>query len=157
MFIWVPSHVRINGNESADRAARQAADTENIDTNIFTPDDLKSFLKNRLDFLWHVECNLIGGKLKDVKPWKPPEKLSRREQVVITRLRIGHRRLTPYLLLGEEPPHCEMCNVQTSIPHIINDCPKFILEQLNLKNSLSSVMKNFQSNNPVRKGYRYFL
>ncbi|KAG5896125.1 hypothetical protein JTB14_011870 [Gonioctena quinquepunctata] len=57
------------------------------------------------------------------------------------------------LLAGEVPPHCEMCNVQKTIPHMMNYCPKFRLEQqLSLQNDSH---ENFSPhNNPVLKGYR---
>ena len=63
--------------------------------------------------------------------------LSRSEQVKLTRLRIGHCKLThEYLLKGENPPRCQTCNVPLSIQHILLDCQK-VQESRNkyLKNS----------------------
>ncbi|KAG5897680.1 hypothetical protein JTB14_011490 [Gonioctena quinquepunctata] len=37
VFIWVPSHIGINGNGSADHAARHVADAENISENYIGP------------------------------------------------------------------------------------------------------------------------
>ncbi|GFQ90745.1 hypothetical protein TNCT_655951 [Trichonephila clavata] len=41
-----------------------------------------------------------------------PSSSNRREQVILTRLPLGHTRLTHrHLLFGEPPPYCEICNV----------------------------------------------
>ncbi|KAG5897602.1 hypothetical protein JTB14_019550 [Gonioctena quinquepunctata] len=76
----------INGNESADRAACQAADTEN---KLYSPGFA---LDTRL-----TSSNVLAGK---------------------------------------ERPHCEMCNVQKTMAHIMNDCPKFRLEQQQLSSQI---------------------
>ena len=48
---------------------------------------------------------------------------SRKEQVILDRLRIGHTRLTnSFLLKGEPPPECITCECQLTIQHILVDC-----------------------------------
>ena len=50
----------------------------------------------------------------------------RREDVVITRLRIGHTRFThSYLLNREEQPFCIVCNQYITVNHILTDCIDF--------------------------------
>ena len=54
--------------------------------------------------------------------------LSRREEVVIHRLRIGHTRLThSYLMEGKtNPPVCPYCNnAELTVKHIMIDCTHF--------------------------------
>ena len=52
--------------------------------------------------------------------------MSRREQTVITRLRIGHSRLThSYLLSKDNPPECDVCHCHISVKHLLLDCVKF--------------------------------
>ena len=48
---------------------------------------------------------------------------NRKEQVVLTRCRIGHSRLThSYLLNNEERPECIPCNSNFSLKHVLIDC-----------------------------------
>ena len=48
---------------------------------------------------------------------------SRRDDVVFSRLGLGHTRLThSYLLNREPPPLCTFCNVQLTVEHILIDC-----------------------------------
>jgi hypothetical protein len=48
---------------------------------------------------------------------------SRKEQVVLTRCRIGHSRLTrSYLLNNEERPECIPCNSNFSLKYVLIDC-----------------------------------
>ena len=54
-------------------------------------------------------------------------RLSRKEDVVLTRLRIGHTRLThSYLLQREEQPVCIGCNEPLTVKHIVVDCVDFL-------------------------------
>jgi len=56
---------------------------------------------------------------------------SRRQEIILTRLRIGHTRLThKHLLLGEPPPLCEECYVHTSVYHILVECPEYADQRL---------------------------
>ena len=51
---------------------------------------------------------------------------SRREQVILDRLRIGHTRLThSFLLKGEPAPECTMCECPLTIQHILVDCIEY--------------------------------
>jgi len=51
---------------------------------------------------------------------------NRKEQVVLTRCRIGHSRLThSYLLNNEERPECIPCNSNYSLKHVLLDCVDF--------------------------------
>ena len=50
----------------------------------------------------------------------------RREDVVITRLRIGHTRFThSYILYREEQPFCIVCNQHITMKFILTDCIDF--------------------------------
>ncbi|XP_015363709.1 PREDICTED: uncharacterized protein LOC107161712, partial [Diuraphis noxia] len=49
--------------------------------------------------------------------------LNRKEEVLLTRLRIGHTRFTHgYLMSKEEQPRCTTCGVHLTIKHIIVEC-----------------------------------
>ena len=94
-------------NERANSAAKSALD--------LTPDksripytDLKSTINKFLHTKWQQQwSNSIHNKLFQIQPtfgeWRPALRKSRREQVVISRLRIGHTRLTHSFILKQEP------------------------------------------------------
>ena len=53
----------------------------------------------------------------------------RREEVVLTRLRIGHTRLThSYVLEREDQPLCISCNEPSTVKHFLIDCFEFSLK-----------------------------
>ncbi|GFW63561.1 RNase H domain-containing protein [Trichonephila clavipes] len=71
---------------------------------------------------------LIINKLHSIHPstahWAAEP--VRRHDVHLTRLRIGHVRLTHrHLLLGESPPKCDFCQCDLCILHILIECPKY--------------------------------
>ena len=69
------------------------------------------------------------NKLHEVKPvigkntiYRP----LRREEVVVTRLRIGHTRLAySYLHEREDQPLCISCNEPFTVKHFLIDCTEF--------------------------------
>ncbi|GBN65923.1 hypothetical protein AVEN_168017-1, partial [Araneus ventricosus] len=126
IFCWVPSHVGISGNETADVIARFASD--------FLPRalpycDIKKFLVSHLLSVWQQKWNLLTrNKLYPVKPliglW--PALLMRELDVKLTRLRIGHTRFTQrHLFLGQRAPRCPTCHTDFTVNHILVECPSF--------------------------------
>ncbi|XP_023238543.1 uncharacterized protein LOC111637301 [Centruroides sculpturatus] len=54
-----------------------------------------------------------------VENWTHNRQYDRRSEVILTRLRIGHTRLThQYLLKGDDEPVCQHCNCAVSVKHI---------------------------------------
>ncbi|XP_058827768.1 uncharacterized protein LOC131687689 [Topomyia yanbarensis] len=127
-FCWVPSHIGIAGNERADREAKAALEGI-IDTE--TALDYKEMRRNitkRTVWKWQEQWqSTTNNKLCEVKnavtPYIATGK-TRRENVVLTRLRIGHTSLThKFLLERDEPPKCRVCNERLTVKHIIAFCP----------------------------------
>jgi ribonuclease HI len=125
-FCWVPSHVGIAGNEAADKAAKSASNQLSFPLPLC---DAKNYAKQLVHEIWQKSWNLsCANKLHSVKPevqvW--PSHTSRKCDVVLTRLRIGHTRYTHcYLLLGEPAPLCQSCKVLMTVRHILVECPNF--------------------------------
>uniref|UniRef100_A0A8D8WF61 Uncharacterized protein n=1 Tax=Cacopsylla melanoneura TaxID=428564 RepID=A0A8D8WF61_9HEMI len=52
--------------------------------------------------------------------------MKRREEVSLTRIRIGHTNLTHCFLMKKEPPPvCEVCTCPLTVIHILKHCRKF--------------------------------
>ena len=142
-FLWV------RGNERADSAAKSALD--------LTPDksripytDLKPTINIFLHTKWQQQwSNNIHNKLFQIQPtlveWRPVSRKSRREQVVISWLRIGHTRLTHSFILKQEPqPQCLTSQTTCTVKHILIESRAFaVIRKLFFKvNSLTDLFEN---------------
>ena len=57
------------------------------------------------------------------KSQKNQTKISRKEEIILSRLRIGHSHIThSYLLKKEEAPYCIPCQKPYTIKHILTEC-----------------------------------
>ncbi|XP_055943540.1 uncharacterized protein LOC129974623 [Argiope bruennichi] len=99
LFCWLPGHVGIVGNESADAAAKTASTSLQ---RAIPYTDFKKYISQRIFCLWKESWDLqISNKLhslqSDITLW--PVVPIRELDVKLTRLRIGHTRLTHKHLL----------------------------------------------------------
>ena len=107
ILCWIPSHIGVSGNERADSAAKSAKDqSPEILSILYT--DLKPTISKFLHTKWQQRRDMnIHNKLFQIQPTlgecRQAFRKSRREQVVISRLRIGHTRLTHAFILQQEP------------------------------------------------------
>ncbi|GFR08838.1 something about silencing protein 10 [Trichonephila clavata] len=111
-FCWIPGHAGIIGNELADTAARSS--TGSSERFPIPHSDLKACFRQKLQSVWQSNWDQqTENKLHSVMPVLAPtvpSSSNRREQVIWTRLHLGHTRLTHrHLLFGELPPYCEIC------------------------------------------------
>ncbi|GFU46479.1 probable RNA-directed DNA polymerase from transposon X-element [Trichonephila clavipes] len=126
VFCWLPSHVGIIGNEQADSAAKSATTHLPLAVPL---SDMKRVIMHHIFNIWQESWSQqLDNKLHSVKPvigaW--PVMPMRRTDVKLTRLRIGHTRLTHrHLLFGERAPECPSCHVSYTVHHILIDCPVF--------------------------------
>ena len=119
---WVPGHAGIQGNERADRAAKKALNCD-LEPCLIPHSDLKPLIATHIKSKWQHEWNETINKLQEIEPsvGKPPQTHaeSRRDQVVLSRCRIGHSWLTHvFLLKGEPPPECIGCQSPLTLKHI---------------------------------------
>jgi kelch-like protein 2/3 len=161
IFCWIPSHVDIKGNETADFYAKKALNQEVTEYSIpYT--DFKKQIKDFISYSWQVQWNSCeNNKLRSILPQVTANIVtntkSRRDQAVIHRCLIGHSRLThAYLLIGEPSPICETCQSPLTIKHILIECNNVIrrrpfesstLKHLFMNNSIDVVLKFLHDNN----------
>ena len=120
----------MRGNERADSAAKSALDlSPKVISNPYT--DLKPIISKFLHKKCQQRCDMnINNKLFQIQPtlgeWRPAFRASGKEQVVISRLRIGHTRLTHAFILKQEPqPRCLTCKTTCTVKHILIECRAF--------------------------------
>ena len=130
ILCWLRSHTEIKSNEKADIAAKSALLLPL--SNFKLPyTDFKPIINKYLFNKWQsVLDTAVDNKLHSIKPilseWRPAYRMDRKEEVVLTRLRIEHSNVThPYLLKGEEQPMCIPCDAPFPIKHILLYCVDF--------------------------------
>ena len=129
MFCWLPSHVGIKGNEADDVKAKASLDLE-ISNFKLPRTDFKTFINRYILSKWQLSWDRATfNKLHVIKTFIGKNTIYRslrREEVVLTRLRIGHTRLThTYLLKREDQPFCIRCNEPFTVKHFLIDCIEF--------------------------------
>ena len=131
---WIPAHVGIKGNEVADRAARDASRSDVIDIKKVPASDMKEPIKkyicNKWQERWSSTSLPNNKKYKRIRNsinfWPSSFQRDRKAEIILTRLRIGHTRLThKYLLESNSAPVCDHCNVPLSVEHILVHCYKY--------------------------------
>jgi len=90
-FIWIPGHIGIPGNETADNETHIVATSTEISLlNIYTYSDVKKEIQFNITNKWHLHWRNQNTKLSRIKNnihlWQNPG-LSRKEEMVINRLK----------------------------------------------------------------------
>ena len=116
-----------------------------IDYNFY----IKSHFKNKWQEVWNEADN---NKLHAIHPkiglWPMGSRKSRREEVVLARLRIGHTFYThSHYLKGEPEPECIPCGCPLTVRHILVECDDF--KDIRQKHFFQEDMKElFEENEP---------
>ena len=135
-LVWLPSHCGISGNERADRSAKTATERA-VPPGLRVPYfDLNALVKQYVAKLWQRrwEEDPKGAKLRGLKPrlghWVSSSAGSRREEVVLSRLRMGHTHAThSFRLIRGDPPDCPRCGNLLSVKHVLVDCRDYEIER----------------------------
>ena len=145
VFCWLPSHIGIRGNEMADKAAKEALKLTVSDLAV-PSSDFRPTITRLLKAKWQQQWNdLPSNKLREIKPDLSHHftKLlpCRRDEVVLTRVRIGHSYTThSYLLKGEDRPQCIGCQTPWTVKHILLECVDF--NQIRVKYFQANTMRD---------------
>ncbi|GBN36227.1 hypothetical protein AVEN_233521-1 [Araneus ventricosus] len=143
LFCWVPSHVGITGNETADYAAKSSS---SFLIQGLPYSDIKKHFSCRIFSSWQGTWDLqIHNKQHSIKLtvclW--PILSIREVDVKLTRLRIGHTRFTHrHLIFGERIPICPTCRVGFTVRHILVECPGFNSHRVKFFQSSSITMQD---------------
>ena len=134
-FCWVPAHVGVDGNERADKAAKEALELLNPSPISIPYSDFKSIIHSHFKNKWQTRWSSLttNTKLKEIHPsvdkWSSCNATSRRESIILTRMRIGHTHATHSFLMksgeGRQFPFCDTCQASLSVKHVLIECPDF--------------------------------
>ena len=123
----VPCHIGIHGNERADMAAKDSLNLD-VSANEVPYTNLKPSIHRFIFQKWQERWSSCpDNKLFKIKPtlgeWRPGFRNSRREEVVLSRLRIGHTYFShSFILRQEDPPECIACQEGYSVKHVLLHC-----------------------------------
>lgn len=135
-LLWVPSHINIEGNELADKAAKDAHCTGiPLQTTISQDaiNAIKLLVKRKRDQQW---SQITQNKLRNIKEntteWQTSYQSKRQYEIALTRLRTGHTKITHSYILKKTPqPICELCQEPITVNHMLLRCRK--LEHIRAK------------------------
>ena len=155
MLCWIPSHVNMPGNEKADCAANAHYLFLSL-TWDFPPMIwlliFQSFAWKNGRTLWDAcQGNKLYAIYSNVGGYQCKSSLSRRDAVLINRLRIGHTRLTHYYLLsGEDQPVCSDCQSPLTVKHFLIECVNFAIRSRYFSaSSMKDVFENVNAQSDI--------
>ncbi|XP_025405911.1 uncharacterized protein LOC112680124 [Sipha flava] len=135
--------------------AKQATSDQTIEIlNLLSKNDLKREAKNIISNLWRKEWHFLrDNKLREIKPitdrWINPSNITRQQEVILTRLRIGHSWHThKHLMDKTDSEPCITCGSNISIKHILLECRQFNEERTkhNIPSSIAVCLNNEPQN-----------
>ena len=124
---WVAGHVGIRGNDQMDSAAKDATNQVIVDMTLPATDlkrKINKFITNKWQTSWDGETDNQLQKIQpDVKAPRKRECKCRMDERIMSRLRMGHTRLTHSFLMKREPrPLCNRCQKHLTVKHFLVKC-----------------------------------
>lgn len=140
-FLWVPAHVGVEGNEVVDMLAKNSIKHETVDVQVpISRAEVKTIIKQHSLNIWQEYWNTAdtGRHLYSIQNQvitSMRKGRSPREEMLVSRLRMGHTGLSTTLhRIGKHPTGlCTECNVQETVKHILLDCKKYEEDRAELK------------------------
>ena len=137
-LLWIPSHTGIPLNEKADQLAKEALNLTEISRIHHNPDDFLPTIPRQINLTAQQNWNNTPTFLQTIHPkienWQSNNQSSKIQETILTRLRIGHTKIThSYITSGQPPPTCPTCNhTRTTVKHILIECQKYNTERQRL-------------------------
>ena len=138
-LVWIPGHSGIAGNVRADYWAGKAHDNPEV-TRVavghqeYVP-AVRRCARSHFALLWQdFRLTHLKAIKPAIGPWMSSRRDSRREEVVLCRLRLGHTLLThSYILDRATPPYCDCCRCLLDVKHFLLDCPRYHVKRQPLR------------------------
>jgi len=134
---WVPSHVNIGGNESADRLAKNSIGKNEIEYNVsFEHAEMHELIDKYIVKKWQEQWSKsqTGKHYQLIEPNVSCkikfQCLNRQKEIKLTRMRLGQCRLHKYLYnIGcHSTGLCEYCGVEETLEHYLLQCGNCMLK-----------------------------
>ena len=132
IFLWIPGHAGILGNERADREAKAALALPEVTAIPINYNSLKSSIRQHSKLFWQNQWRDAPSRtqLHEIKPnigtWTSSFRSSRLEEKVLARIRLGHTYLThSYIFSKSRRPVCNTCHCTLTIRHLLLFCNAF--------------------------------
>jgi hypothetical protein len=126
IFMLVPGHVGIKADQGT-KAELQGETNNNYKA---VAENWKNWIREKQEGISKAEKTsfdkpMVAVKLR-IKKNNGAQELTRRDQVIISRLRMGYTRLTRgYRVDINYRPECGDCGARLTVDHLLWDCPTF--------------------------------
>ena len=117
IFLWIPGHSGIIGNERADHFAKTALALPNITNIPIDHQTIRSSIHHFTKLHWQAiwATGTSRTQMHEIKPnigiWTSSFRRNRKEEKALLKLRIGHTYLNhSFIYAREERPKCLPCN-----------------------------------------------
>ena len=159
VFVWVPAHIGVRGNEVVDKVAKEATKCEEIELRInISKMEGKNIIKRKMKEKWQKRWEeerkgrwfyKIQRKVGEARETGR----SRREETVISRLRFGHTGLNASLFIVQkhDTGRCDHCEEQETVDHVMNSCRKYEVERRQMQDKLAEIKERYELVNILRK------
>jgi hypothetical protein len=144
-------------DEKADQHAKAALQTETNKIYKVVAEDWKNWIRDKQEGIRQAEWTSSDNPMVTVKSrfkkYNVAQALTRRDQVIISRLRMGYIRLTHGYQVDPNPsPECGDCGVRLTVDHLLWDCPTFRRQRTECNISKETL---FGDEDEIRRLIRY--